>query len=212
MGTRSLPPMVMLLGRTGLLLVVLASLLLSSECAVKKRRTAAEWDEIAKKQQQKEYEEEEEERKANMPPMEPFDPSKMNSDPNAMQRLMAQSKAGKAAMMFVTVDVDTRKQCDEFAARSRSMLKDANGVDAQAYVIEDDKILYSIMDGRHGFKIKEILLTMPEVAEFEWDQQKTPGKAKAVYDKKKANRKPSKKVWEKEDEDKSLDSDEKPPK
>ena len=66
--------------------------------------------------------------------------------------------------------------------RSRSLLKDANGIDCQAYVIEDDKVLYSVMDGSQGFKLQEIILSMSEVAEFEWDQQKTPGPAKAAYD------------------------------
>merc|ERR1711906_104089 len=88
-------------------------------------------------------------------------------------------------MMFVTVDAGSRSKCDEFAAKSRTILKDANGLNAQAYVIEDDKILYSIMDGRHGFKLKEILLTMPEVVEFEWDQQKSPGLAYDAYHKRK---------------------------
>ena len=33
------------------------------------------------------------------------------------------------------------------------------------------------MDVVSGFKLRDILLTLPEVAEFEWNQQKTPGLA-----------------------------------
>merc|ERR1711934_674714 len=130
----------------------------------KKPKTAAEWSEISKKSEEKLFEEEEAERKANMPEPPAFDPSNLNGNPQAIQQLMASQKAGKAAMMFVTVDVPDRSAADEFAARSRSVLKDANGVNAQAYVSEDDKVLYSVMDGSLGYKLKDIILTMPEVA------------------------------------------------
>lgn len=122
--------------------------------------------------------------KANMPKPAAFDPTKMAGDPDAMKSMMAQSKAGKAAMVFVTIDTDTRKEADDFAAMSRSLLKDGNGMNAQAYVIEDDKVLFSIMNGADGYKLKDIVLTLPQVAEFEWDQQKTPGPAYASWKKK----------------------------
>merc|ERR1711865_933287 len=84
----------------------------------------------------------------------------------------------KAAMVFVTIHPSPdRKTADDFAALSRSVLKDGNGLHAQAYVIEDNKVLYSLTDGKDGFRLRDILLTLPLVAEFEWDQQKTPGPA-----------------------------------
>merc|ERR1712146_297965 len=127
--------------------------------------------------------EEEEEQEARKPPMPSFDPESLKA-PGGVDKLMASQKAGKPAMVFVTVDTKNRAETDEFAGKSRAMLKEANGLDAQAYVIEDDKLLFSITDGSQGYKLRDILLTFPEVAEFEWDQQKTPGKAKERYEKK----------------------------
>eukprot|EP00658_Telonema_sp_P-2_P004134 TRINITY_DN11550_c0_g1_i5.p1 TRINITY_DN11550_c0_g1~~TRINITY_DN11550_c0_g1_i5.p1 ORF type:complete len:183 (-),score=57.98 TRINITY_DN11550_c0_g1_i5:239-787(-) len=172
--------------RPALLLCLLAAVLVPSSC--KKPRTAAEWNELSKKAEERMQEEEEEERRSKDPGPISFDPSQP-MDPASVQRMMAGSKAGKPAMMFVTVLTDSRKETDELAASSRSILKDANGVQAQAYVIEDDKILYSLEDGAQGLKLKDVLLTLPQVVEFEWDQQKTPGPAKAEYDRKMAAKK-----------------------
>merc|ERR1711998_778054 len=128
-------------------------------------------------------EEENAERGAMKPQAPSFDPDDMKK-PGGIEKLMAGQKAGKPAMVFVTVLTKDRAGTDDFAAKSRAILKEANGMDATPYVIEDDKILFSITDGSQGYKLKTILLTLPEVAEFEWDQQKTPGPAKAEYDKK----------------------------
>merc|ERR1711865_90740 len=153
--------------RICLLLAVGAALLATAES--KKPRTTSEWNEISKKAEIKEREEEDEERKANAPPPMSFNPNDGPMKPEQMQGLMAGQKAGKAAMVFVTIHPSPdRKTADDFAALSRSVLKDGNGLHAQAYVIED---------GKDGFRLRDILLTLPLVAEFEWDQQKTPGPA-----------------------------------
>merc|ERR1712216_692850 len=160
------------------------ALFVVSEAATKKRRSARDWDKIVDDEVDKMMQDEEEERQANAPQQKPFDPDSL-SKPGAIDELMAGQKAGKPAMMFVTVDTKDREETEAFAGKSRSILKEANGLEAQSYVIEDDKLLFSITDGSKGFKLRDILLSLPEVVEFEWDQQKSPGKAKEKYEKKK---------------------------
>lgn len=163
-------------------MLAVAMILIVAEGAVKKRRSARDWDRIVDEEVDKMVQDEEEEREASKPQPPSFDPESLK-DPGAVNKLMASQKAGKPAMVFVTVDTKSREETEEFAGKSRAILKEANGLEAQSYVIEDDKLLYSITDGAIGYKLKEILLSLPEVVEFEWDQQKTPGKAKESYSK-----------------------------
>merc|ERR1712166_412037 len=173
--------------RAALLIALVAVVLLSAECG--KPKSAAQWREISKKSEEKMRDEEEAERKANMPEPVPFDAAKLNGNPEMIQQMMSGQKAGKPAMMFVTVVTKDRAATDKWAGVARSILKDANGVDCQSYVIEDDKVLFSCMDGSQGFKLKAIVLGMSEVAEFEWDNAKSPGPAKEEYDKIKSAKK-----------------------
>ena len=112
-----------------------------------------------------------------------MDPSEL-SKPGGVQRMMAAQRGGKTTMLFVTVLSDSKTETEKLSGKFRGVLKEANGIDAAPYVIEDDKILFTLMDGHLTDKMMDILLTFPEVAELTLDQAKTPGKAKAAYDKK----------------------------
>merc|ERR1712166_741362 len=170
--------------------VILAlALFVMAEAATKKRRSTRDWDKIVNDEVDKMDKDEEEEAEAAKPPMPDFDPANMNA--GTMDKIMAGQKSGKPAMVFVTVDTKDREATEKFAQSSRGLLKEANGIDAQSYVIEDDKILYSITDGAKGYKMKDILLSLPEVADFEWDSANTPGKAKESHAKKKKNKPPA---------------------
>merc|ERR1712216_970749 len=123
----------------------------------KPRRSARDWEKLVDNEVDKMYKEEEDARMSNQPAMPSLDPENLKQ-PGAVEKLMASQKAGKPAMVFVTVNTKNRAETDDFAGKSRALLKEANGVDAQAYVIEDDKLLFSIQDGSQGYKLKEILL------------------------------------------------------
>jgi len=170
--------------------VILAfALFVMAEAATKKRRSTRDWDKIVNDEVDKMDKDEEEEAAAAQPPVPDFDPANMNA--GTMDKILAGQKSGKPAMVFVTVDTKDREATEKFAQSSRGLLKEANGIEAQSYVIEDDKILYSITDGAKGYKMKDILLSLPEVADFEWDSANTPGKAKESYEKKKKNKPPA---------------------
>ena len=124
-----------------------------------------------------------------MPSMDPAELSK----PGAVQQMMAAQRAGKTAMMFVTVDTDSKEETEKLSGKYRGVLKEANGVDAAPYVIEDDKLLFTLMDGHLTDKMQNILLTFPEVAEITLDQQKTPGPAHERYFKKHPPKEPESK-------------------
>ena len=58
-----------------------------------------------------------------------MDPAEL-SKPGAVQQMMAAQRAGKTAMMFVTVDTDSKEETEKLSGKYRGILKEANGVDA----------------------------------------------------------------------------------
>merc|ERR1711965_38041 len=164
--------------------IVIITLCLTA-CLVEaaKPRKAKDWDKILKEEEERLFKEEEEEREARKPPMPSMDPESLKQ-PGAVEAMMAAQKGGKMAMIFVTVLSESREKTEEYGAKFRGILKEANGVDAAPYTIEDDKQLWTLQDGHLGMKLIKILQTMPEVAEIEWDNAKHAGPAKAAYDKK----------------------------
>ena len=93
------------------------------------------------------------------------------------------SKKGKPAMMFATLDKvkdektgqmreRTKEETEEISFRYRNLMQ-SNHLDSTPYVIEDNKILFTVHDGSRGYEVKSFLMRQPEVVEFEWDQQKS---------------------------------------
>jgi len=118
-------------------------------------------------------------------PGEPFkmpEPPNVAFDPQNPQAFMEASKKGKPAMMFATLnkikDEKTGKmrerdkpETEEVAFRHKSLMQSGH-LDATPYVIDPNKILWTVHDGSKGFEVKNFLMLQEEVEEFEWDQQK----------------------------------------
>jgi len=156
-----------------------------------------DWDRIAE-----EWEEpEEKEEYAYKPPkpkasldMEKL--QKLKGNPQKMQEMIAESQQTSGpTMMFATVNYEgccVKKETEKLANRWSSLLY-STGMDAQAYVIEDDQILFSSQHGLHANEIKQFALQQPECVAVEWNQHRVAGPAeteewKAKNEEKKAAR------------------------
>merc|ERR1711871_158488 len=102
--------------------IVVASCTLMMLCEAKPRRSAKDWDRIAREAADKQDKEEMDERQK--PASTPsFDPDSLKQ-PGGMERLMASQKAGKPAMVFVTVLTKNKQETEDFAGKSRAILKE----------------------------------------------------------------------------------------
>jgi len=135
------------------------------------KMTKADWDRL-----EREAEGPGEPYKPPEPPNIPFDPK------NPMEYVKA-SKKGKPAMMFASLDKikdkksgemrdRTKEETEEVAFKHKSLMQSGH-LDGTPYVIDPNKILWTVQDGSKGYQVKHFLMQQPEVVEFEWEQQKT---------------------------------------
>jgi len=140
-----------------------------------------DWDRIADEWE----DEEEKEEYAYKPPkqkagldMEKL--QKLKGNQKKMQEMIAESQqTAGPTMMFATVDYDgccVKAETEKMANRWSSLLY-STGMDAQAYVIEDDQILFSSQHGLHANEIKQFALQQPECVAVEWNQNRVAGPA-----------------------------------
>ena len=105
---------------------------------------------------------------------------KLKGNPKKMQAMIAESQqTAGPTMMFATVDYDgccVKAETEKMANRWSSLLY-STGMDAQAYVIEDDQILFSSQHGLHADEIKQFALQQPECVAVEWNQNRVAGPA-----------------------------------
>jgi len=158
----------------------------------KPRRDTKDWSRLVQ-QQDKELdddEQEERERRKNENFNAYIQGTEHMSEEERQMRMMGIAKGAEAVMIFVTVLTDNRKATDELGVRFHTLLRDANGVDAKPYTVEDNQMLFNLKtyDGHLGTKLHAILLNFPEVVEILWGDQRTPGKAKVAYDAKTAKK------------------------
>merc|ERR1719491_506084 len=124
-----------------------------------------DWDRIAD-----EWEEPEEKEEYAYKPPKP----KAGLDMEKLQKLK-----GNPKMMFATIDYEgccVKADTEKLANRWSSLLY-STGMDAQAYVIEDDQILFSSQHGLHADEIKQFALQQPECVAVEWNQNREAGPA-----------------------------------
>jgi len=119
-------------------------------------------------------------------PGEPWKPPpapNVEFDPTNPMKYIQASKKGKPAMMFASLDKitdsktgekrdRTKEETEEIAFKHKSLMQSGH-LEATPYVIDPNKILWTVQDGEKGFEIQKFLMGQPEVEEFEWDQQKT---------------------------------------
>merc|ERR1711935_1310634 len=105
---------------------------------------------------------------------------KLKGNPKKMQAMIAESQqTAGPTMMFATIDYEgccVKADTEKLANRWRSLLY-STGMDAQAYVIEDDQILFSSQHGLHADEIKQFALQQPECVAVEWNQNREAGPA-----------------------------------
>eukprot|EP00316_Scyphosphaera_apsteinii_P009196 CAMPEP_0119311500 /NCGR_PEP_ID=MMETSP1333-20130426/22645_1 /TAXON_ID=418940 /ORGANISM="Scyphosphaera apsteinii, Strain RCC1455" /LENGTH=238 /DNA_ID=CAMNT_0007315887 /DNA_START=26 /DNA_END=742 /DNA_ORIENTATION=+ len=175
------------------LLVVLCLQMATIEAG--KQRTSKDWSKLTDKDWdriEEEWETPEEKKEYEFRP-----PEKTGID---MEQLQALQKSGGAknkkkiqemieesqvpqsgpTMMFVTVDYpgccDNKKETEELANKWSGMLR-STGMDATAYVIENDMILFSSQSGKFAKEIKEYALSQPECVAVDWNSKRTAGPA-----------------------------------
>mmetsp|Transcript_44894 Transcript_44894/g.105335 ORF Transcript_44894/g.105335 Transcript_44894/m.105335 type:complete len:211 (+) Transcript_44894:81-713(+) len=116
-------------------------------------------------------------------PYKPPEPSNEPFDPENPMAYIKGTKKGKPAMMFANLNkikdpstgkyrIRTKEETEEVSFKHKSLMQSGH-LDATPYVIDPNKILWTVQDGSDGFEVKEFLMSQPEVEEFEWDQQKT---------------------------------------
>merc|ERR1712216_1020842 len=64
-----------------------------------------------------------------------------------------------------------KPETEEVAFRHKSLMQSGH-LDATPYVIDPNKILWTVHDGSKGFEVKNFLMLQEEGEEFGWDQQK----------------------------------------
>merc|ERR1719431_1011683 len=107
-------------------------------------------------------------------PQVQLDLSKLDmSDPESV---MKATKKGKTVMMFVRVNnFVSREETEEVSSLWQTGLFN-NHVQAERFVIEDDRVMFMFRDGAHAWEAKEFLLEQERCEEVQLEQQTYYGK------------------------------------
>lgn len=107
-------------------------------------------------------------------PQPQLDLSKLNMD-NPDELMMA-TKKGKTVMMFVRVtDFVDKAETEEVTSLWQTGLYN-NHVQAERFVIEDDRVMFMFRDGAQAWEAKEFLLEQERCDEVQLEQQTYHGK------------------------------------
>ena len=108
-------------------------------------------------------------------PQAPFDPQKLPSGKEGVEAMMKQSKKGQTLMTFVKIgDNPTKRETEDLTARWEESLRNG-GIQAQRYIISDDRAIFMLQDGSEAWKMKDFLIQQDGCVEVEIDKQKFPG-------------------------------------
>ena len=131
-------------------------------------------------------------------PQPQLDLSKL--DMSNPEELMKATKKGKTIMMFVKVtDFVDRDETEEISSLWQTGLYN-NHVQAERFLIEDDRVMFMFRDGAYAWEAKEFLLEQERCEEVQLEQQTYYGKnskGKLAEEKKKKEEKDKKKKDEK---------------
>ncbi|GMS83947.1 hypothetical protein PENTCL1PPCAC_6122, partial [Pristionchus entomophagus] len=97
------------------------------------------------------------------------------------EELMKLSKKGQTLMMFVNVEDPERpgeKSIREFTDKWTGIWHSNlynNHVDAQVFIVEDNRAIFMFKDGSQAFEAKDFLIKQPYVVEVTLEGQRFPG-------------------------------------
>uniref|UniRef100_A0A914L9A7 LDLR chaperone boca n=1 Tax=Meloidogyne incognita TaxID=6306 RepID=A0A914L9A7_MELIC len=106
---------------------------------------------------------------------------------NSPDDLLKMTKKGQSVMMFVSVanPVDNSKSTKEFTEKISAQWQQSffnNHIDAQNYVVDDDRILFLFKEGQQAWDARDFLIRQPECKEIQLEGRTIPGPASSVYD------------------------------
>merc|ERR1712183_567381 len=133
-------------------------------------------------------------------PQPQLDLSKLNMD-NPDELMMA-TKKGKTVMMFVRVtDFVNKAETEEVTSLWQTGLYN-NHVQAERFVIEDDRVMFMFRDGKYAWDAKDFLVDQERCEEVQLEQQTYKGKFASVKDEPKKKKKDKKEKKEKKNKKK----------
>ena len=99
-----------------------------------------------------------------------------NMDMSDPQSMMRASKANKAAMLLVTVNEDPTKEETEDLTLLWEMGLYNNQIHASRFLIDDDRMMFTLNDGATAFEVKDYLIEQERVEIVEIDEEIFQGK------------------------------------
>ncbi|CAK5075157.1 unnamed protein product [Meloidogyne enterolobii] len=111
---------------------------------------------------------------------------------NSPDDLLKMTKKGQSVMMFVSVanPVDNSKSTKELTEKISAQWQQSffnNHIDAQNYVVDDDRILFLFKEGQQAWDARDFLIRQSECREIQLEGRKIPGPASSVYEAKMNN-------------------------
>ncbi|GMT12890.1 hypothetical protein PFISCL1PPCAC_4187, partial [Pristionchus fissidentatus] len=174
--------------RAVLVATILAALIVGLSCEkAKKKKSLADYSEADLERLYDEWEENDEEKldddelplhKQKIKEVDLDDLRKQASNPEELMKL---SKKGQTLMMFVNVEDPERpgvKAIREFTDKWTGIWHSNlfnNHIDAQVFIIDDDRAIFMFKDGSQAFEAKDFLTKQPYVVEVSMEGQRFPG-------------------------------------
>ena len=112
-------------------------------------------------------------------PIPPLDPNVLGHESSTDEYLKL-SKKGQSVMMFVSVKSPEGKTTKDFTEKISALWTSNfynNHIDAQNFVVDDDRILFLFKDGSQAWDARDYLLKRPECAEVSLEGRTQPGLA-----------------------------------
>nr|CAD2169055.1 unnamed protein product [Meloidogyne enterolobii] len=112
----------------------------------------------------------------------PIDLNLLRENANSPDDLLKMTKKGQSVMMFVSVanPVDNSKSTKELTEKISAQWQQSffnNHIDAQNYVVDDDRILFLFKEGQQAWDARDFLIRQPECKEIQLEGRTIPGPA-----------------------------------
>ncbi|KAF7633438.1 Brix domain-containing protein [Meloidogyne graminicola] len=154
----------------------------------------AELDKLYEQWNENDPEEENEEQ--NRPKtVPPIDLNSLRENANSPDELLKMTKKGQSVMMFVSVvnpsdnSISTREFTEKISGQWQQSFFN-NHIDAQNYVVDDDRILFLFKEGQQAWDARDFLVKQSECKEIQLEGRTIygPGSSKMKVDKTKTHR------------------------
>eukprot|EP00092_Neocalanus_flemingeri_P008150 GFUD01008790.1.p1 GENE.GFUD01008790.1~~GFUD01008790.1.p1 ORF type:complete len:206 (-),score=91.47 GFUD01008790.1:93-710(-) len=124
-------------------------------------------------------------------PQPQLDLSKL--DMSNPEEVMKATKTGKTVMMFVRItNFKTKEETEEVTSLWQTGLYN-NHVQAERFLIEDDRVMFMFRDGKYAWEAKDFLVEQERCEEVQLEQQTYKGKHAVEKDEPKKKEKKDKK-------------------